>query len=548
MRERLKSLTLAMLVLASVTMSSQVWLGHYRVPTPAPLRELVTPPAPLAVVAPVAIYAHDTVRTRAFSPGDPVFDATWGHLQTILRATTTSAVRDITAAEWERALRAGSLEYIFSGSLRLTVLLEAIGVPARSGMPTQSMDRLMLSRQSNHLYLLDTHAERFFVWENAGVAAAGTTVRDGVERQLEWVASQTSGQKMRPLGAPWRARAALWILVPDSPGSWPQLLVSHERQTSPALANRFFADISLVRRIGERDGRVSLTDGVRHVYLHADGTVQYVSTSWFVSTADMAAEAKGALARGLGFIAQYGGFTEHVRLRRSDVDPATREAVAQVQFEFRPYAKLFIADIAQFVPLVSWRPQLIVAVNEREVAYYYRSLYNPIVEGASPTKVISAEDALGALAPDLAAGQRITKMYLGFYQRDIDHVTEFLYPVWVVEQGEERFLVNAFTADVIAGPSARITLISATDSQATWDIGVPHALSQYAEFRLEYRRDGKVVYRDQWLSPGGPGYAMTRTTGGLSPSTSYTVYFFARRGDAWRVVDGIGRRVATKAR
>jgi len=548
MKETFKSLLLSVLVLTSVVMSSEVWLGLYHAPPPPPARESVTPPPLAAVVAPVAIYAHTAPQARTFSPGDPVFDATWEHLRRLLSPTATPVVRAGTQSEWERALRVGSLEYKLSGPIELTLLLEALGLPQQGGPPAQRIDRIMLSRQSNHLHLLDTANSRFFVWENAPAAAPETSVREEVSRQLDWMAAQTSGQRLRQLASPWRARAATWVYVPDSLGSWPQLLVSHERQVSLALANSFFTDIALVRRVGERDGRVSLTDGVRHVYLHADGTVQYVATSWFVPTADFAAEAKHALARGLSFIAQHGGFTEHVRLRTTEIEPATGDAVAQMQFEFRPYARLSVAGVANFVPIVSWGPQLIVAVNERTVAYYYRSLHSPITDGASPTRVINAESALRALEPSLSPGRLITAMYLGFYQREIDHVTEFLYPVWVVEQGEERFLVNAFTADVIAGPSAQITLINSTDSQATWDIGVPHALSQYAEFRLEYRRDGQVVHRDQWLSPGGPSYSMTRTTSGLSPSTAYTVYFFARRGDAWRVVDGTGRRMTTKAR
>jgi hypothetical protein len=548
MKETFKSLLLGVLVVASIAMSSEVWLGLYHVPPPPPARESVTPPPLAAVVAPVAIYAHASPHARTFSPGDPVFDATWEHLRRLLSPTATPAVRAGTQSEWERALRAGSLEYKLSGPIELALLLEALGIQQKSDSPAQKVDRIMLSRQSNHVHLLDTGSSRFYVWENVPPAAPETVVREEVSRQLEWVAAQQAGQKLRQLSSPWRARAAPWVYVPDSPGVWPQLLVSHERQASLALANSFFTDIALVRRVGERDGRVSLTDGVRHVYLHADGTVQYVATSWFVPKADIAAEAKHALTRGLSFVAQHGGFTEHVRLRASMIEPARGDAVAQMQFEFRPYARLSVAGVANFVPIVSWGPQLIIAVNEREVAYYYRSLYSPIADGASPTRVISAENALRALAQSLSPGRLITAMYLGFYQREIDHVTEFLYPVWVVEQGEERFLVNAFTADVIAGPSAQITLINSTDSQATWDIGVPHALSQYAEFRLEYRRDGQVVHRDQWLSPGGPSYSMTRTTSGLSPSTSYTVYFFARRGDDWRVVDGTGRRLTTKPR
>lgn len=546
MRETFKSLLLSVLVITSIAMSSEVWLGLYHVPPPPPARESVAPPPLAAVVEPVAIYAHAAPHARTFSPGDPVFDVTWEHLRRLFNPTATPAVRAGTQSEWERALRAGSLEFKLSGPIELALLLEALGIQQKG--PAQRVDRLMLSRHGNHLHLLDTASSRFYVWENVPPAASATTVREEVSRQLDWVAAQPTGQKLRQLGAPWRLRAAPWVYVPDSPGVWPQLLVSHERQASLALANSFFPDIALVRRVGERDGRVSLTDGVRHVYLHADGTVQYVATSWFVPTADIAAEAEPALTRGLSFIAQHGGFTEHVRLRATEIQPATGDAVAQIQFEFRPYAKLTVGGVANFVPLVSWGPQLIVAVNEREVAYYYRSLYIPITDGASPTRVIGAESALRALEQTLSPGRLITAMYLGFYQREIDHVTEFLYPVWVVEQGEERFLVNAFTADVIAGPSAQITLINSTDSTATWDIGVPHALSQYAEFRLEYHREGRVVHRDQWLSPGGPSYSMTRTTSGLSPSTAYTVYFYARRGEAWRVVDGTGRRLTTKPR
>jgi len=548
MREKLKSLLLLILVTTSFAMSSEVWLDRYRAPTPPPPREEIAPPPFADLMAPVAVHAHAERSARTFSPGDPVYDVTWEYLRGLLAPATTSVVRGATQSEWERALRAGSLEFKLSGPVQLAMWLEELGVNPEALSPAFTMDRIMLSRQSNHLFFLNTRTVTFFIWENAGAPTPQAGVREAVVRQLDWVATQQSGQSLRQLASAWRPRAATWVTVPDSPGRWPQLLVSHERPQSLELVNSFFSDISLVRRVVERDGRTSFTDGRRHVYLHVDGTVQYVATSWFVPVHDIAVKAAATMTRGLSFVARHGGFTEHMRLSHMAVDPARGQSVAQIKGEFVPYAKFTVQGVPHFVPLVSWGPQLTIAVNEREVAYYQRSLYHPITDGASPTQVIAAEAALLALEPSLSRGQLITAMYLGFYQREIDHIAEFIYPVWVVEQGEERFLVNAFTADVIAGPSAQIALIATTDTTATWDIGVPHALSQYAEFRLAYLRNGQVVHTDQWLSPGGPSYAMTRTSSGLSPSTTYTVHFYARRGDAWRVVDGTGRRATTRPR
>lgn len=549
MLERAKTVLLVALIISSLTLTGQMWMANYSAQQPGPPNTDLKQPEPLEVLSPTAIHVHTDRGSRLFSPGDPVYTASWRHFRTLVSgAAALTDLKVATQVEWERALRAGSVELKLGGQVQLRMWLEALAVQPSGLSPEHSVDRVMVSRYANHVYFLNTRQGKYYVWENASISNQPSKVREETIKHLDWVAQQKTGQAIRQLTTAYRSKAAAWVYVPSSPGAWPQLLVSHEKGRSQQLANSFFPDLSLVRRVGERDGRISLTDGLRHVYLHADGTVQYVATTWFTSNPDtIYSYSTAALNKSLSFVARFGGWPEEVKLSLMEIQPKQGQEVAKIHFEFIPYAGFSVQGIAHYVPVVSWRQQIALTINEKEVSDYQRSLYHPIRDGASPTQIIAAESALRAIEKSLIPGVLITDVYLGYYQRDIDQPEEFLYPVWVIEQGEERLMVNAFTGDVIAGPSAQITLVNTTDTSATWDIGVPHPLSQYTEFKLEYYRGGQLVYLDQWTSPGGASYSMSRSTIGLTPATSYTVHFYAYRGDGWRQV-GAARNCTTKAR
>lgn len=549
MWERAKTALLVALIISSLVLTGQMRLAYYSAQQPGPPSTDLKQPEPLEVLSPTAIHVHTDRGSRLYPPSDPVYAASWRHFRNLVSgAAALTDLKVATPTEWERALRTGSVELKLGGQVQLRMWLEALAVQPSGLSLEHNVDRVLVSRHTNHVYFLNTRQGKYYVWENASISNQPSKVREETAKHLDWVQEQKAGVAIRQLTSAFRSRASAWVYVPSSPGAWPQLLVSHEKGRSQQLANSFFTDLSLVRRVGERDGRVSLTDGLRHVYLHADGTVQYVATTWFNSNPDtIYSYSTAALNKSLAFVARFGGWPEEVKLSLMEIEPKQGQDVAKIHFEFIPYTGITVQGVAHYVPIVSWRQQIAVTINEKEVSDYQRSLYHPIRDGASPTQIIAAESALRAIEKSLIPGFIISNVYLGYYQRDIDQPEEFLYPVWVIEQGEEIFMVNAFTGDVIAGPSAQITLVNTTDKSAAWDIGVPHPLSQYTEFKLEYHRGGQLVHLDQWNSRGGSSYSMSRVTDGLNPATTYTVYFYAYRGDGWRQV-GAAKTCTTKAR
>lgn len=448
MWEKLKSATLVVLILTSVYMTGQLWLVHYAPPGATALRGDFPEPMPLELMAPIAINLHLTEESRGLSPGQPGFAETWEFFRGLISGGHMVSVRSITEQEWQRAYAGNSIEVKLAGRVQMRMWLEAQSVQP-SGLGTEHvMDRVLMSTHSNHVYFWDTERGVYLAWENAARPDQPSRVREQTALHLATAQQSWQGEPIRQLTPRLRARAAPWVYVPAEPGLWPQLLARHERAQNSQLIAGFFPDWSLVRRVSERDGRMSFTDGLRHVYLHPSSAVQYVSTTWFRPTYDINARASLILAMALNFVARHGGWPDDVRLSYMEVSAPT-SGLPQIAFRFVPYTHINLNGRVAFVPLVSPRTQIALTVNERHVSDYERLVYHPIDTGASPTRIITPEAAIQAVEKNLLQDKLITDVYVGFYQRHLDEAAEFLYPVWVIEQGQELFLVNAFTGDVV---------------------------------------------------------------------------------------------------
>jgi len=448
MWEKLKSATLVVLILASFYMTGQLWLVNYSPPLPTAQRGDFPEPMPLELMAPIAINLHFIEGSRSYAPGQLGFRETWEFFRGLISGGHMVSVRSITEQEWQRAYAGNSIEVKLSGRVQMRMWLEALSVQP-SGLGTEHViDRVLMSTHSNHVYFWDTESGVYLAWDNAARPEQPSRVREQTALHLAHAQQNWPGEPIRRLTAKWLTRAAPWVYVPAEPGLWPQLLARHERAQNNQLIQGFFPDWSLVRRVGERDGRTSFTDGFRHAYLHPSSAVQYVATSWFRPTYDINARASLILAMGLNFVARHGGWPENVRLSYMEV-VSPPSGLPQIIFRFVPYAQITLNGRTAFVPLVSPRRQIALTVNERHVSDYERLVYHPIDTGASPTRIIAPEVAIQAVERNLIQDRLITDVYVGFYQRHIDEVAEFLYPVWVIEQGQEIFLVNAFTGDVV---------------------------------------------------------------------------------------------------
>lgn len=450
MREKLKSIFLLVIICTSFYMTAQLWINDYSPPpqTSAPVD--IIEPEPLDVLAPAVINLHLASSSRQFSPGDAGFEAAWSTFRQLISRAPSVNVSITTESEWKKALGGGSIEFKLAGKVQLRMWLEALSIqPSDLTNYEYSFDRVLLSAASNNIYFWDTLNSKYLIWSSVSPKEQPSSFKDDVEKALAVLQTLESGHAVRQLDPPYRALAAPWVYIPRNPGAWPQLRARGEKNKSQQVVNGFFKDISLVREITQRDGRIHFTDGSRGVYLEPDGAIEYYDTQWFSSERDINANASLILSSALKFVAIHGGWPGEARLTR--MEPALNQSLPYIHFEFVPFTTVLIRGVPQYVPVVSYSQQISLNVTERLVSEYERFAYVPLQTGASPFPVLNPERALKVAENHLKPNALITDMYLAYYQRDIDEAEEWLFPVWVIEQGAEKVFVHGYV-EVVMNP------------------------------------------------------------------------------------------------
>lgn len=444
MIERIKSLVLLLLVTSSVFFTSQQWTTGFSPITPGRPGPEQGEPQPLDVLSPWMLYVHKAGGSELFGPGQAGFEQSWQLLRNITRGFHLVSIRSAAPAEWQAMLEHGALEFRLAGRVQLRMWLEALSVLPAELTTAHFFNHILLSPGSNDIYFRDSHTGIYVAWENI---LAGDPLKDFAAMSATW-----TGQPIRRLDEPHRSAAAAWVYVPANPGFWHELWVRTERGTLQGTVNSFFSDLSLVRRVGERDGRTIFTDGKRLVHVDAYGGFEFVESSQFLPLHDIHSRAGLLLSQGLSFVARHGGWPTESRVRQMNMVDAAQ--VPYAEFEFIVFFRVpgGEAEIGpSLVPLVSWRPEVALRVTERNVSTYERFVYAPLRSGSWPYRIIQAEAALRTLDAGGHEDGEITSMYLAYYQREIQ--TEgLLFPVWVIEKGARRFMVNAYTADFVEGP------------------------------------------------------------------------------------------------
>lgn len=444
MLERLKSLVLLLLVTSSVFLTSQQWTTGFAPITPGGSGPEQGEPQPLDVLSPWLLYIHGDEGSELFGPGQTGFEQSWQLFREITSGFHLVSIRQAGPSEWQELLEHGGLEFRLAGRVQLRMWLEALSILPAELTTAHFFNHILLSPGSNDIYFRDSHTGVYLAWENI---MTENPLEDFLARAGRW-----TGQAIRRLEEPHRSAAAAWVYVPVNPGIWYELWVRNERGTIQGTVNSFFNDLSLVRRVGERDGRTIFTDGRRLVHVDAYGGFEYVESAQFLPLYDINSRAGLLLSQGLSFVARHGGWPTERRVRLMQVVDTAQ--VPYAEFEFITFFRVPGGENEigpSLVPLVSWRPEVALRINERNVSAYERFVYAPLRFGPWPYRIIQAEDALRTLIIRGHEGGEITSMYLAYYQREIQ-TEELLFPVWVIEKGTQRFMVNAFTADFVEGP------------------------------------------------------------------------------------------------
>jgi regulatory protein YycH of two-component signal transduction system YycFG len=240
-----------------------------------------------------------------------------------------------------------------------------------------------------------------------------------------------------------RLPAAKDVLVPVGEIKIPRIVIQKENTSPERLARKFFSDMSIVRKIEEKDGATIYTDGRLGLRIYKDGAVEYNHTS------SSASESNTDLYRAFNladqFISTHGGWPAGVYL--DSIKPGTSQGRDGYTFTFN--------NRFSGLPMIGAKNAIEVSVNGLMVISYYKNFSSQAEVVGDYSSVIGASQAVDLIATsydgfvsESEKGLKITDMFLAYY------LSEDLYepvPVWAVQFGGMYVYVNSLTGEVFAG-------------------------------------------------------------------------------------------------
>ncbi len=198
------------------------------------------------------------------------------------------------------------------------------------------------------------------------------------------------------------------------------------------LVDSFFLDRSLTRRVVERDGSEIVTDGNRLVRVDSKGKmIEYRNLNVEKMRRNQLDEDM-SIAKALDFANAHGGFLGQVTIhqmrtiRPNDLDVDGR------QFDFRPT----VAGLQVIGNLSS----AAILVIDNDVAAFRRSPYmvgGKPVQGAEQ-EILSGEEVMSLVENNaLLRPDRISDIYLAYLMESQSGQSSKLRPVWVIEQASD---------------------------------------------------------------------------------------------------------------
>ncbi len=216
----------------------------------------------------------------------------------------------------------------------------------------------------------------------------------------------------------------------------PVRYVQKEKLEIDRLLKVFFADISLVRRIEEKDGAVIYSDGQRGLRIYPTGAIEFTSAE----NRETLLSGERAISMAGEIIALYGGWQEGIHLW---VSPEIKNPYFRTRITFKQYIEGY--------PLLTEDVAIRLTLNERGAQTYYRSILIPQEEVGEPENIISGEEALMAgieyLASERDDSIGIRDLYLSYFPfgTEIKQLT----PVWVLETNKELIIINGYIGNLL---------------------------------------------------------------------------------------------------
>lgn len=231
------------------------------------------------------------------------------------------------------------------------------------------------------------------------------------------------------------------VFVPVGDVNVPRVIIRQEGTPPEKFARKFFPDMSIVRKIEEKDGATIYTDGRSGLRIYKDGAVEYTHTS--PPPGGNGTELFESMSISDMFISTHGGWPPEIYL--DGIKAGTNSG---------PEGLTFIYNCRFFgIPVIGAKNAVEISVNGGMVVSYYKNFSCTIQQTGEQIPIIDAASAVEAvmesydvLMPQNDRDRKISDMYIAYYLSGND-LGEPL-PVWVVQLGSVTVFVNATNGHV----------------------------------------------------------------------------------------------------
>lgn len=414
MKERVKAVVLGILVLVSLILSYLLWFGapsyEFSKPITSERIQFSNSRSLLEMIMPDrVIYTPEEGLYHIFRPGEDLYQVAFNTLR-----ATLQEVESLQPASKEEGLEAWQgqglcLEYQYPFPWPVLAGLESPPLDVKAFRFLWESEAVWLETVEGSYYKLGLPVSRFDLLQRIMEAEGLMAYRKAVLSDLPAGMNVTFGRDIYlPLGE---------LYLPTL--QWEREKLDHSR-----LLKVFFIDMSLVRRIEEKDGAVIYTDGQKGVRIYSGGAVEYT----MAGGRGRLLSGERALAMAGEIIALYGGWSSSLHLW---VPPG-------IEFPGARH-KLFFLSYVEGKPLVSPEGGISLSVTEMGAQTYFRQLLTPTAQALSAGATISAslalERALEYVAEErgLQTKIEITGFYPGYYHRQPLSEQKLILPAWFLE-------------------------------------------------------------------------------------------------------------------
>ena len=430
MKEQLKTYILAALVVTSILLTLSIWniTPKYEAvdaPQFASNIALVDPSYQRTlgnVIVPSEIIAHLGGNThRALFPGQSGYDSALA----LLRQASLSDIvitTDYGEAEWNKIVRdAPSLQFNFDATLSGTTLenAELMRLNARLDSALQ-MESLYLFRSKEDA---DLRALFYGGPDQQMYLARVVVSKDLYAKLFEEV------QENPPYNLYGQSLHRNFYLPANRIGVPNYNLTFGVDTGMQRLADSFFIDPSLTRRVIERDGSQIITDGSRLVRLGSRERLLDYRNLDLEKPQNMPFDADFGIVKALSFVNEHGGFTGQVVLHENRLLPVEQKETRRA-YQFR--------QMLGGYPVLGNFATVYVNVLGYDVSTLRRSQYElvgrPYREETAPEVLAGPEVLKLVEESEWLDRNRISDVYLAYLMGGMQDQTVQLRPVWVVEQ------------------------------------------------------------------------------------------------------------------